>query len=178
MKNYYDLLEVSENASFEVIEKAYRVLAQKYHPDKWPNNQAYWAEDRFKEITEAYQTLSNANLRKEYDLKLGLNNSYKDKYNVLYEENQNLKHEVNVMKIRNKSNQYNKQPNNNNTNNNKTNYIKRYTSTIKSLIYDEAHKESDERSRDLKALILTIIIIAIFIFIAWKVPFLHNFIFP
>ena len=68
MKNYYEILEVSENASYEVIEKAYKVLAKKYHPDAWPNNQSYWAEDRFKEITEAYQTLSNDKLRKEYDI--------------------------------------------------------------------------------------------------------------
>ena len=76
MKNYYQILEVNENASYEVIEKAYRVLAKKYHPDTWPSHQSYWAEDRFKEITEAYHTLSNAELRKAYDLKIGINNSF------------------------------------------------------------------------------------------------------
>ena len=62
--------------------------------------------------------------------------------------------------------------------NNSQGYFKRYTSVIKSLIHDETHKSSEERSRDLKALILTIIIVAFLIFIAWKVPFLHNLIFP
>ncbi len=57
-------------------------------------------------------------------------------------------------------------------------YIKRYSSTFKSLINNEIHKDPDERSRDFKALILTIIIVSILIFIIWKVPFLHDFIFP
>ena len=167
MKNYYEILEVNENASLEIIEKAYRILAKKYHPDIWPSDKAYWAEDRFKEITEAYQTLSNPELRKEYDMKIGINNSFEDKFNALYKEHENLKMEMDSMKIRNKSNT-----------NNSQGYFKRYTSVIKSLIHDETHKSSEERSRDLKALILTIIIVAFLIFIAWKVPFLHNLIFP
>ena len=62
--------------------------------------------------------------------------------------------------------------------NEKESYIKRYTSTISSIIKESKNKPADERSRDLKALILTIIIISILIFIFWKVPFLHNLIFP
>ncbi len=175
MKNYYEILEVNENASYEVIEKAYKVLAKKYHPDAWPNNQSYWAEDRFKEITEAYQTLSNDKLRKEYDIMIGVHNSFEDKYNNLYDENEKLKQEVNKMKIRNKSNDY---INNREAKNNSQSYFGRYFSTIKSLIYNETKKSSEERSKDFKALILTIIIVSILIFIFWKVPFLHNLIFP
>ena len=100
-------------------------------------------------------------------MKIGINNSFEDKFNALYKEHENLKMEMNSMKIRNKSNT-----------NNSQGYFKRYTSVIKSLIHDETHKSSEERSRDLKALILTIIIVAFLIFIAWKVPFLHNLIFP
>ena len=66
MKNYYEILEVSENASDEIIDRAYRVLAKKYHPDTWPSSKSYWAENKFKEITEAYQILSNPALRKKY----------------------------------------------------------------------------------------------------------------
>lgn len=177
MKNYYEILEVNQNASPEVIEKAYKVLAKKYHPDSWANNQSYWAEDRFKEVTEAYQTLSNPELRKEYDLRIGVNDSLKDKYNSLYNENEKLKQEVNSMKIKRNSEEYiNKTLNN--SDNNPQGYFKKYSSTIKSLINDEIHKSSEERSRDLKALILTIIIVAILVFVFWKVPFLHNLIFP
>lgn len=178
MKNFYEILEVNPNASYEVIEKAYRVLAKKYHPDSWPSNKSYWAEDRFKEITEAYQILSDAELRRNYDIEIGINNSFESKYNDLYQEHQNLKQEVNNMKIKNRSDEY---INNAKTDENKNihqSYFKRYASTISSLIYNETKKDPEERSRDLKALILTIIIIAILIFVVWKVPFLHNLIFP
>ena len=40
MKNYYEILEVSENASDEIIDRAYRVLAKKYHPDPWPSSKS------------------------------------------------------------------------------------------------------------------------------------------
>lgn len=56
--------------------------------------------------------------------------------------------------------------------------FKKYDNTIRSLINDEANKPKEERSRDIKALILTIIIICILIFIAWKIPFIREFLFP
>jgi molecular chaperone DnaJ len=64
-KDFYKVLGVSSEASADEIKKAYRKLAQKYHPDANPDDQT--AEDRFKEISEAYATLSNAEQRKEYD---------------------------------------------------------------------------------------------------------------
>ena len=60
MKNYYEILEVSENASPEIIEKSYKILAKKYHPDTQSPSRMAWAEDRFKEISEAYQVLSDS----------------------------------------------------------------------------------------------------------------------
>ena len=177
MKNYYQILEVNENASTEVIEKAYRVLAKKYHPDGWPETQAYWAEDRFKEITEAYQVLSNENLRKEYDLKIGVNNTFEDKYNTLYDEHEKLKQEVTNMKIKSNSKEYKDSQDFEEKNTPQT-YFKRYGSTIKEIISNEANKPEEERSRDFKALVLTVIIITILIFVFWKVPFLHKIIFP
>ena len=53
MADYYDLLEVSRNATPEEIKKAYRRLAREHHPDINPDDPE--AEARFKEITEAYQ---------------------------------------------------------------------------------------------------------------------------
>ena len=79
------------------------------------------------------------------------------------------------MKINSNNNSNN--TNNKNTENNQG-YIKRYTSAFKSLIYNEIHKDSEERSRDLVALVLTIIIVSMLVFIALNVPFLHNLIFP
>lgn len=64
-KDYYKILGVEKNATPDAIKKAYRKLAVKYHPDKNPDDQL--AEEKFKEITEAYEVLSDAEKRKKYD---------------------------------------------------------------------------------------------------------------
>ena len=66
MTDYYKILEINKDATESDIKKAYRKLAIKYHPDKNPNNKE--AEEKFKEINEAYQILSNPEERKKYDL--------------------------------------------------------------------------------------------------------------
>src|SRR5829696_306113 len=62
--DYYKVLGVDKKASQEDIKKAYRKLARKYHPD---TNKEPGAEDRFKRISEAYDTLSDPEKRKKYD---------------------------------------------------------------------------------------------------------------
>lgn len=64
-KDYYKILGVERKASQEDIRKAYRKLAMQYHPDRNPNDKQ--AEDRFKEINEAYQVLSDSKKRAHYD---------------------------------------------------------------------------------------------------------------
>ena len=66
MKNYYSILGVNEDSSQDEIKKAYRKLAQQYHPDKNPENKD--SEKKFKEINEAYSVLSDENKRAEYDI--------------------------------------------------------------------------------------------------------------
>merc|ERR1712004_475462 len=63
-KDYYTILGVSRGASDDEIKKAYRKLALKYHPDK---NQSPGAEERFKEIGEAYDVLSDSRKKQIYD---------------------------------------------------------------------------------------------------------------
>ncbi len=64
-KDYYQILGVERSASADDIRKAYRKLAMKYHPDRNPGNKQ--AEEKFKEINEAYQVLSDKEKRTRYD---------------------------------------------------------------------------------------------------------------
>jgi len=64
-KDYYQILGVGRNASVEEIRKAYRKLAMQYHPDRNPGDTQ--AEERFKEINEAYQVLNDSQKRAHYD---------------------------------------------------------------------------------------------------------------
>ena len=68
--DYYETLGVSRNASDSELKKAYRKLAMKYHPDKHhatENKSAKDAEEKFKEISEAYEVLSDSKKRTAYD---------------------------------------------------------------------------------------------------------------
>jgi molecular chaperone DnaJ len=64
-KNYYDILGIDRNASEESIKKAYRKLAMKYHPDK--NKKDPRAEEKFRDVTEAYEVLKNQQKKYQYD---------------------------------------------------------------------------------------------------------------
>lgn len=62
MKDFYKILEVEKNASPDKIKSQYKILARKYHPDKGGD------PDKFKEISEAYENLSDPNKKKIYDI--------------------------------------------------------------------------------------------------------------
>jgi molecular chaperone DnaJ len=66
-RDYYEVLGVAKNASDDDIKKAYRKLAMKYHPDRNQGDAAREAEEKFKEVKEAYEMLSDSNKRAAYD---------------------------------------------------------------------------------------------------------------
>lgn len=186
-KNYYDILEVNKNASPEIIEKAYKTLVKKYHPDLQENNLKSIYEEKIKKINEAYDILSNQEKRKNYDLFLKNNEISNDDYNNLKNENINLKNEINYLK-----NNYTKNLNynnleNNNINNNYENLNKineEINNTLNKAYYDAYIQDLKNRGykinyenyfKNFIALILTIIFILIIGFILWHIPFTKNY---
>lgn len=79
MENYYEILEVPSEATFSEIKSSYKALCQQYHPDKLPldtpEKAKKYLEERFKQLNEAYSTLSDPIKRKEYDYFLNVGNS-------------------------------------------------------------------------------------------------------
>jgi molecular chaperone DnaJ len=79
MNNYYEILGLSKDATHEEIKKAYRKLAIQYHPDKNPDG-----DEKFKEISVAYETIGDESKRKEYDNRL--NNPFGGNGDLSYED--------------------------------------------------------------------------------------------
>ena len=95
MQNYYEILQVDKNASNEMIEKAYKLLAKKYHPDLQSKEKRQWAEEKFKQINEAYSTLSDSEKRADYDKKFKIqDNGIYERYEKLLEQNKVLKSQL------------------------------------------------------------------------------------
>lgn len=193
-ENYYDILEVNKNASPEIIEKVYKTLVKKYHPDLQENNLKNNYEEKIKKINEAYEILSNPEKRKNYDLKLKNNEISKEDYINLYNENISLKNEINYLKNNINLNSYKSQNARNNIqqnqNANYTNNInqedmnKKINDAVNKAYYDAYVQDLKNRGykihykktyKDFLALILTIIVIFFIGFIVWQIPFTRNY---
>ncbi len=95
MKDYYELLELSKNASEDMIKKVFRILIKKNHPDLFEGEEKLKAEEKVKQLNEAYEVLTNKESREKYDAEL---EEYKQKdeniIQTLIEENEYLKNVI------------------------------------------------------------------------------------
>ena len=90
-KNYYEILEVDKNASKEIIDKAYKTLAKRYHPDLQTQEGKEQKEEMMKKVNEAYDVLSDENKRTAYNQQLASQNVSMDEYQKILLENELLK---------------------------------------------------------------------------------------
>lgn len=170
MKNYYEILEVSSKASQEIIEKSYRVLAKKYHPDVQNGVNRYLAEETLKDINEAYSVLSDSHLRQAYDRE----------YNKIY----GTKNMEDNLKTYNEANETHGKKNNKQKNNKENDngwgmvqLVKNIIKSIKNLSNKEYRQQhAGELSQKIIAIILTIVIMAAIIFTLWNIPLTRSWI--
>ncbi len=173
MKTLYEILQVSEHASNEIIEKAYKVLAKKYHPDLQPQEQKEKAEKLMKQINEAYAILSNTQKRKEYDEKLKIerqkqeevpeynNVSPKNEYSNFTEEQEQYK----------KQQEYSKKIQEDLQRQYEQKYQDAYEGYLRSLGYKIKYKWTWKNYRDF---LITIIILIMIGAILWFLPPTHK----
>ena len=165
MKNYYKILEVNESASQEIIEKAYRILVKKYHPDLYSGEKRAIAEQKIRDLNEAYKILSDAFLREQYNNEL--ENERTMKYNRNFSNN-------NSDQSKNKTNVENKAE----KKDYKVGTIGSTADLVKE-IFKVKPKKIDFRNMDktdLKALYLTIGIVLVLGVIMWFIPFTNGFV--
>lgn len=199
-KDYYSILQINRNASPEIIEKAYKTLAKKYHPDLQQSEESKKeAEEILKNINEAYEVLSDKDKKQKYDSTLYDNTISKEDFNKLYEQNQILKNKIN-----NLQNNYNiNHLSNSNIDKQNISYEKKSKKDyeLKEKQQDLEFKKQIEQAKrqayydayiqDLKnrgytikykktfkdyiRYFITIIVIILILFIMWKIPFIHDY---
>ena len=189
-ENYYDILEVNKNASQEIVDKAYKILVKKYHPDLKEENLKNKFEEKIKKINEAYDILSDSEKRKNYDLFLKENEISTEKYNKLYNENITLKKQLNDLNnellnfkniIYNKKNNYSDNRNNTSYNFNSqkinTNYYNNSNNKNNSINYFFNYFVYILKKiiKNFFAIFLTFLFIIIIGFILWHIPFTKNY---
>jgi len=163
MKNYYEILEVNKKASKEVIEKAYKVLVKKYHPDVHSNQNSKDASSKIKEINEAYEILSNDFLREQYDLEMKKQEMRID--TKQHQDNKDNTKETEEIEQLNKKMKKHK--------------VGTFSGMIELL--KELYKSKDKRKevkeitkKDIIAVILTIIIVILIGVALWFIPFTNG----
>lgn len=197
-KNYYEILEIDKNASAEVIDKAYKTLAKKYHPDLQDEAHKKEAEEKMKELNEAFEIISDPEKREKYNKTLEINNNninreYQQPQN---NENNNTNSNQNQTQNTNSSQIYRTQTQNvNQYANNQQQYEKelheqkmKYAEEIKNAVNQAYHDAyiQDLKNRGyrirykksikdyLKIFLVTIVTIVILVLIC-QIPFVKSY---
>ena len=170
MKNYYDLLEVTPKASKEIIEKAYKVLIKKYHPDLYSGEERIYAENKTRDLNEAYRILTSGFLREQYDLELEKEKSFSN----------NNYTEKNTKNTKNEKNNFNSNSNqsvNKEVKQHKVGTIMSMVDLIKEVFKKRKKGERREiKKEDKIAAVLTLVIVIILGVILWFIPATNSFI--
>ncbi len=173
MRNYYEILEVNPKASKEVIEKAYKVLAKKYHPDLYTGEKKLYAERKIKEINAAYNILSDEFLREQYDYELNRQDTF---------NGQDFNQEPVEPTMPNNAYRQTAQRRTFKQQRVKQSKIGSFGSLLdltKQLIHDFKSKEKREQvkevtKKDILAIVLTIVVIILIGIILWFIPFTNG----
>ena len=175
MKNYYKILQIDKDASPEIIKVAYKLLVKKYHPDLKEGEAKIDAEEKIKQINEAYDVLSNPSKKSEYDQTLTNEFISQEQYNNLINENINLKKELNYFhNLYNKNNYYEQK----NTNMyNEKNYYKNQNTSNDEINNNSNFKNIFNNLNENIKSVIAIIITFLIIFLIIKIPFLNNLLF-
>lgn len=183
MKKYYEILEVDKNASQEVIEKAYKTLAKKYHPDLQQGSMKQQYAEKMKIINEAYEVLSDNYKRAQYNEQLKreeLQNQTmsREHQERLMQENYALKQQLSNMGI-------NKQQEDEGTIINMSRILEQQIRNARKQAYHDAYIQ-DMKNRGYRIkykhdfkyylkLIKTLGITILAIFLIYQIPFVKNF---
>ncbi len=180
-KNYYDILQINQNASPEIIEKAYKTLAKKYHPDLQEESNKKEAEEILKEINEAYEILSNPDKKALYDQNLKdetISNINLNSFNSTTNENpetdinqkkfDEIRKEQQELEYKRQQLQYQEQM----EQARQKAYHDAYIQDLKNRGYKIRYKKS---FKDYLKGIISIIIVIIVLILLWHVPFIQNF---
>ena len=178
MKNYYEILEVNEKASKEVIEKAYKVLVKKYHPDFYTGAKRIYAEKKIKEINEAYDVLADDFMKEQYDneLKKLENGEMNQGYNTNVEPNVNNNTNNNINVNNNFSSEQPNQKIHTNMKKSKVGTFSGIVELCRELYSNRPEKREIKKitKKDVIAVILTIIVAILIGIILWFIPFTNG----
>ena len=165
-KNYYKILQIDKDASPEIIKVTYKLLVKKYHPDLKEGEAKIDAEEKIKQINEAYDVLSNPSKKAEYDQTIIHENISQEQYNFILNENINLKKELNYFHNLYNKNNYYKQKNTNMYSNNinyKNNSSNNINNNSKKMEFKNIFNNFNENIKTLIAIIITFLIVFIVI---------------